>query len=164
MHSSAYIAMNLLVLLSDGMGAHGEEQEVDDVLQSNLYLESNETGQHAFQGSRSSLLLEIKAARAGMRGTGCFFIFAKENFDGLIGKLEGSIPLKLSEEQTVRSVKFLQEGCGANVTNYPDKSTLILTGIGLAALCLALLGSAVVCQRQRQRGEHRVENMELGET
>ena len=42
-----------------------EYQEVDDVFQSNIYLTSNKTGQHNFNGG-----LQIGVTRAGMTGSG----------------------------------------------------------------------------------------------
>ena len=38
--------------------------------------------EHIYKRSQSSIL-EVKVAKAEMRGTGCFLLYDKENFDGL---------------------------------------------------------------------------------
>ena len=119
------------LLIVDGIGVPGEELEVDyEEFQSKLYLYKAEKEQ-VFKGSHKSLL-EAGVTGAGMTGAGCFLILEKEN----LHKVEGTVSLEFLKEITVRSIRFLPDGCAnvANVANYHDKGTVIVV-----AVCLALL-------------------------
>ena len=115
-------------LLFSRIGVLGEELEVDyEEFESKLYLYKTEQEQ-SYKGSHKNLL-EAGVTGAGMTGAGCFLILEKENSH----KVEGTVSLEFPKEITVRSIRFLQEGC-ANVANYHGKGTVLVV-----AVCLALL-------------------------
>ena len=127
-------AMSFLVLLLHGTGVLGDYKDVDyEEFQSKLYLYKAEKEQ-VFKGSHKSLL-EAGVTGAGMTGSGCFLILEKENAH----KVEGTVSLEFPKEITVRSIRFLPDGCAnvanvANVANYHYKGTVIVVTV-----CLALL-------------------------
>ena len=118
-------------LLFSRIGVLGEELEVDyEEFESKLYLYKTEQEQ-SYKGSHKSLL-EAGVTGAGMTGAGCFLILEKENSH----KVEGTVSLEFPKEITVRSIRFLPDGCAniANVANYHGKGTVIVVTV-----CLALL-------------------------
>ena len=141
-------AMSFLVLLLHGTGVLGDYKDVDyEEFQSKLYLYKTEQEQ-VYKGSHKSLL-EAGVTGAGMTGAGCFLILEKENSH----KVEGTVSLEFPKEITVRSIRFLQEGCAiANVANYHNKGTVIVVAVCLAVLFVALLGIALLCVRRQRRG------------
>ena len=126
-----WAAIFFLVLLIDGTGVLGDYKDVDyEEFQSKLYLYKTEQEQ-VYKGSHKSLL-EAGVTGAGMTGAGCFLILEKENSH----KVEGTVSLEFPKEITVRSIRFLPDGCAniANVANYHGKGTVIVVTV-----CLALL-------------------------
>ena len=119
----------LVILLNVGREVLGEEQDAD--IPSSLYLYAE--AEHVFKKSESSIP-EIEVVKAGMTGTGCFFLFEKENFKWLIHKVDWSTK-SLLEKITVRSIKFLPEGC----VNVSSRGSLILTNIGFVTFLLTIL-------------------------
>ena len=124
----------LVILLNVGREVLGEEQDAD--IPSSLYLYAE--AEHVFKKSESSIP-EIEVVKAGMTGTGCFLLFEKENFNCLIHKVDWATK-PLIEKITVRSVKFLPEGCINVLIDYQcSRGSTILTNIGLVPHHLLIL-------------------------
>ena len=129
-----HILAILVILLNIGREVLGEEQDED--FPSSLYL--YDEAEHVFKKSESSIP-EIEVVKAGMTGTGCFLLFEKENFNGLIHKVDWATQ-PLDKKITVRSIKFLPEGCFNVSTGYQcSKGSAILINFGLVLLVLAIL-------------------------
>ena len=110
-------------------------RELDEDFPSSLYL--YDKTEHIYAGSQSNIP-EIKVVNAGMKGTGCFLLYEKENFDSLIHKVDWATQ-PLLEEITVRSIQFLPKDC-ADVSEDRPKSrgTVIFTSVGLVLTILQL--------------------------
>ena len=133
----------LVILLNVGREVLGEEQDAD--FPSSLYLYDAAEHEHVFKKSERSIP-EIEVVKAGMTGTGCFLLFEKENFDCLIHKVDWATQ-PLDKKVTVRSIKFLPEGCVNISTDYQcSRGSAILTNIGLVTLVLAILFSLFSCK------------------
>ena len=109
--------MQFLAILVTGLNIGFGRGEVFGGLGLSIKSLSLSKTEHIYKRSQSSIP-EVQIAKAEMRGTGCFFLYDKKNFNGLKRKVDWAMQ-PLLEEITMRSIKFLPKDCADGSEDCP---------------------------------------------